>query len=550
MSGDHGDISKILSSLLQRTVRGPSSLPLATVAPITPGLSLPPRVIREQLRKLTTTLIFLFEVNLYKALLAPPNYYLAVVFSRGTLFISNKTEPVFHLWKYRAILSTGKAVELLYTRYGPTDFVSINLGFGELKVENIESAARCISESSAGRSFFLPATGITRVDTFFLKSMQRTWIESGRFLKGVRDNISNEYNVITDLRCILSRIQYKESVPASSNFRLSEPERRPGQYFSRVLSLASPAPSPQTASPPTLFPPADRRPTASLNITAPLQVSSPSEAPDIKYPALTGQQALQCTRCRHCQQTFKFTIEYLYHFAIQPLCLKLMTNGATEDLYNRVTDDIVKNLNVNPNKLVCMKAVERNKSCGSKFSTVLQYCLHIDAHRPNSNELFSCYKCSKLYFTPFSFYRHSCLMTLKPISGVITKDVTGGPSYKNLIKPVRDILLTCPQCRLKFQSISGLVNHLNLSNSTCLAVMTDGLSIYSDRLPSLSLTSLLLSNTNIAEEAVFCEICDEKLDNQVADNCPEQNIYLSLLAAGELLPAPGPPHQAGSGRPV
>ena len=53
-------------------------------------------------------------------------------------FISNKTEPVFHLWKYRAILSTGKAVELLYTRYGPTDFVSINLGFGELKVENIK----------------------------------------------------------------------------------------------------------------------------------------------------------------------------------------------------------------------------------------------------------------------------------------------------------------------------------------------------------------------------------------------------------------------------
>ena len=467
----------ILASLLQQTVRD-ESLELSSRSP------------PDQSRVVSAILVFLSEVNIFGGQMTPPNLYLSIVFDTGTLFLSNKNGTDFHFWKYKSIGWLGQRFDMRFSSSGPSDFVEVSLGSGRLKVEKIESAARSVSEACAGRCFFLPPSGIVRTETFFLGNMRRTWIESGKVLAGLEN--SNKFQVFADMKYILKRTKITKStssslVSSSSTTGGSSSDLRTDSRSSGVTLKF--LPSHQTA------------------------MMSLFSAPDIKYPALTVSQALHCTCCQHCRQTFKFTIEYLYHFALQPQCLKLVTNGASEDLYTRVNANIESNVHINHSKLVCMRTVGERRSCGSKFRTVLQYCLHIDDHRPNSNELFSCYKCSGLYFTPFSFYRHTCLVTLKRVSGVVSKEVVGGASYQNLTKPVRDNLLTCSICRTKFWNISSLVDHLRINKSQCLAKMTRGNNIQDDR---LDLAGLLL--TNISVEPVQCEICEELLDNQVIES--------------------------------
>ena len=225
-------------------------------------------------------------------------------------------------------------------RNGSTDFVKINIGLGDLTVEKVESAQRCITEAS--ESFFLPATGIVKVEDFYLKSTGRRWIVSVEVLCSVQNNINNQHNIMADMRFILGRIMNSSDTPVvavSSSQMVSDGRARPTSTWS------SSGGAPVSVSRSTLL----------------------SSVPDIKYPALTVSQALHCTRCRQCQQTFRFTIEYLYHFAIQTTCY----TGPTDQLYNRVSEDIVKNVEVNPSRLVCMKAMGPGRSCLSKFQSVL-----------------------------------------------------------------------------------------------------------------------------------------------------------------------------------
>ena len=459
-----GDISSILASLLQSS----DSREAAGVAR--------PEV---ETSVFSTRLVFIFDVKLASrdlAGLGPSNPHLAILFDRGTLFTANRALVL--PWKSTATSSLGRSFNMILWRNGPRDFVKINIGLGDLTVEIMGSAERYFTEAS--ESFFLPASGIVKVEDFYLKSSGRPWIVSGEVHSGVQNNISNQHNILADLRFVLGRI----------------------------LNLSDPAVSQ------SLQPSSSNIPRSSGGDEGPVsgavsRTALFSSVPDIRYPALTVSQALHCTRCKQCGQTFRFTIEYLYHFAIQTSCY----SGPTEQLYNRVSEDILKNVVVNPSRLVCMKTVG-GRSCLSKFMSVLQYCLHLDDHCPNSAELFSCYKCSAVFFTPFSFYRHACLMRLKPGPGGGRPGQLRGPAYRMLTKPLRDSVLTCSRCCQTFPTISGLLDHLYPSNSPCLAELTRGLKVRTEG--QLDLATLLLAQSNTRLQPVQCEVCLEVLENQVS----------------------------------
>ena len=468
-----GDISNILASLLQRTASQEVGKDGQTKVQVARGEG------QTRVLSVSTRLIFICDVKISSRDLEPLNPFLALMFDRGTLFTANRSLVL--LWKSTATSSLGRSFNMFLWRNGSTDFVKINIGVGDLTVEKVESAQRCITEGS--ESFFLPASGIVQVEDFHLKSTGRPWIVSGEVLCSVQNNISNQHNIMADMKFVLNRIMNSSDTALSSSQMVSDGRTRPTSSSSCVGAAAP----------------------VSVNRSALL-----SSVPDIKYPALTVSQALHCTRCKKCEQTFRFTIEYLYHFAIQTTCY----TGPTDQLYNRVSEDIVKNVEVNPSRLVCMKAMGAGRSCLSKFQSALQYCLHVDDHRPNSGELFSCYKCSAVFFTPFSFYRHACLMTLKPGSGGGSPGQLRGCEYKMLTRPLRDNILTCSKCCKKFSSISGLVDHLNPSNSACLTQLSRGRKVRTDG--QLDLASLLLAQSNTRLQPVQCEVCMEVLDNQVS----------------------------------
>ena len=302
----NGDISTILARLLQRKDSDEAGE-------------------RAESRVLTTRLIFIFDVKLSSTNLAPLTSYLAIM--QGTLFTAKQSLVL--LWKSKAISCLGRSFIVFSWRNGSTDFVKINIGLGDLVVEKVESAKRCLAEGE-GKSFFLPATGVVMVEDFYLRTTGRPWIVSGEVHGRVQNNISNQHNIIADMRFVLGRIvKISEAAESSSSHIECGDRPRPRPVSSSSVNM---------------------RPSGGGGESRRALLSS---VPDIKYPALTVSQALHCTRCKQCGQTFRFTIEYLYHFAIQTTCY----SGPTEELYNRVSEDIVKNVEVSPHRLVCMKTV-------------------------------------------------------------------------------------------------------------------------------------------------------------------------------------------------
>ena len=161
----NGDISTILARLLQ----GKDSDEAGEVGGAT--------VDRAVSRVLTTRLIFIFDVKLSSTNLGPLTPYLAIMFDQGTLFTANQSLVL--LWKSKAISCLGRSFVVFSWRNGSTDFVKINIGLGDLVVEKVKSAKRCLAEGSEGKSFFLPATGVVMVEDFYLRTTGRPWIVSG-----------------------------------------------------------------------------------------------------------------------------------------------------------------------------------------------------------------------------------------------------------------------------------------------------------------------------------------------------------------------------------
>jgi len=194
-------------------------------------------------------------------------------------------------------------------------------------------------------------------------------------------------------------------------------------------------------------------------------------------------------------------------------------NGKCEKslFYQKISQAISAKVKVPQQKLVCVKNVGVQKTCGFQSKTVLQYCMHNDKHVPDNNEIFPCYFCTGIYFSPFSFYRHKCLVQLKNIQ--TKKSATPNSLFSIYSAIPIDIqikILTCPACSKRYEYISGLLNHLKKTNSKCLNVLTKCYSKYITKDKYFDVAEMISSETKIELTTLACEVCLEEVANQVS----------------------------------
>jgi len=164
-----------------------------------------------------------------------------------------------------------------------------------------------------------------------------------------------------------------------------------------------------------------------------------------------------------------------------------------------------------------VKNVGVQKICGFQSKTVLQYCMHNDKHVPDNNEIFPCYFCAGIYFSPFSFYRHKCLVQLKNIENRKSSTLNSLFSiYSAIPLEMQGKILTCPCCSKKYEYIAGLLNHLKKTNSKCLNLLTKCYSKYITKEKYLDVAEMLSSETGMELVSLQCEVCLEVVPNQVS----------------------------------
>jgi len=452
--------------------------------------------------------------------------YIAVVFDKGTLFVPNSDNSGSE-WRSKSAQKVGHSFDLKLFRTNPArasyDTVELNLNFAIFTIEKPGSAAKVISDVELGSCFYLQATAVVRVDTFFIHDKGRRWILSAELVSDLCESSNS------DIICFLQRSTAVNSEPEPV---VVEPELVvPVNNNSNVLvvpkrdhvqspTVSTPPSSSSSVSPVSVSPaPFLAVPTSAFAAPSGTASSLLTTVPDVKYPALTVIQSLHCTNCPNCKRKFKYTIEYLFHFVFQKSCQRALVNGKCEKslFYQKISQAISSKVQVPQQKLVCVKNVGVQKICGFQSKTVLQYCMHNDKHVPDNNEIFPCYFCAGIYFSPFSFYRHKCLVQLKNIENKNSATLNSLFSiYSAIPQHMQNQILTCPSCSKKYDYIAGLLNHLKKTNSKCLNLLTKCYSKYITKEKYLDVAEMLSSETGMELVSVQCEVCLEVVANQVS----------------------------------
>ena len=484
-------------------------LPQARVAPITPPIvpntanqPKPPTIPAEGHPRLEKARFQgLFAVSLSTANLDLLSY-VAVVMDKGTLLVpSNEAEPLLN-----GNLELGKRFNLKLLRHDPDrvsfDRVELNLGVKKYCVEKPGSAAKVVNQLNEKPSFYLQATAVVRVDSFLVRERQRRWVVVAKLLSegfwagGVQDWRNQSPEVWKeqcelvhhpDLKCFLQRCNKSTAVPPASGLTPSLPT------------------SPSVAS----------SSIASISL-----ISTPT-VPDIRYPALSINQALSCTLCINCKRKFKYAIEFLFHFTFKKTCLRVVLKRRSDKslFFEKLNQTIQSKVLVPESSLCCLKSVgmgTESRVCGFRSTSVLQYCMHSDKHVPDSGELFACCLCTGLFFTPFSIYRHKCFVRLELKDGKVLRPNQLFSVYAAVSSKTLDLLLACPSCGKRYDYISGLLNHLKKSNSRCLAALSCNYTKFLTPERNLSLSKLFLSKFGLVEVPTQCEVCQEMLISELA----------------------------------
>jgi len=441
--------------------------------------------------------------------------YIAVVFDKGTLFVPN-TDNSGSQWRTKSAKKVGHTFDLKLFRTNPArasyDTVELNLNFAIFTVEKPGSAAKVISDVELGSCFYLQATAVVRVDTFFIHDKGQRWIMSAELVSDLCESTNS------DILCFLQR----SSIINQSEETARDPIADEEELTPPTLPVTHP---PLIMKPKTSTP---ARSPLSLTTVPSLSLSTTSVAPsstlltsvqDAKYPALTVLQSMHCTNCANCKKKFKYTIEYLFHFVFQKSCQRALVNGKCEKslFYQKIQQAIAAKVKVPQHKLVCVKNVGVQKTCGFQSKTVLQYCMHNDKHVPDNNEIFPCYFCAGIYFSPFSFYRHKCLVQLKNIQGKKSSTQNSLFSiYSAIPLETQTKILTCPACSKRYEYISGLLNHLKKTNSKCLNLLTKCYSKYITKDKYFDVAEMISSESHVELTPLTCEVCLEEVANQVS----------------------------------
>jgi len=460
--------------------------------------------------------------------------YIAIVFDKGTLFVPNSDNSGSE-WRSKASQKVGHSFDLKLFRTNPArasyDTVELNLSFAIFTIEKPGSAAKVISDVELGSCFYLQATAVVRVDTFFIHDKGRRWILSAELVSDLCDSTNS------DILCFLQRstvVQQDSFIEESIEESIvEEPELIPvpaiqpstlpsvmllPKLVEVELPNISARPSVSSVNVPVLSAPSLSLP-ASPIISKPTASSLLTSVQDVKYPALTVLQSLHCTNCPNCKRKFKYTIEYLFHFVFQKSCQRALVNGKCEKalFYQKISQAISSKVKVPQQKLVCVKNVGVQKTCGFQSKTVLQYCMHNDKHVPDNNEIFPCYFCAGIYFSPFSFYRHKCLVQLKNIQNRKSSTPNSLFSiYSAIPLEVQTKILTCPSCSKRYEYIAGLLNHLKKTNSKCLNLLTKCYSKYITKDKYFDVAEMISSESKIEMVSLQCEVCLEVVANQVS----------------------------------
>eukprot|EP00092_Neocalanus_flemingeri_P039164 GFUD01042626.1.p1 GENE.GFUD01042626.1~~GFUD01042626.1.p1 ORF type:complete len:1187 (+),score=280.23 GFUD01042626.1:76-3636(+) len=513
-------------------------LPQARIAPSTPPLCSPTgsdsqeqsaqaQVARNpcQPRHDQTKLLGVFNTKVSTPSLSSKPY-IAVVFDKGTLFVPN-TDNSGSEWRSKSAQKVGHSFDLKLFRTNPArasyDTVELNLNFAIFTIEKPGSAAKVISDVQLGSCFYLQATAVVRVDTFFIHDKGRRWILSAELVSDICESTNS------DILCFLQRSNQIRSESVSEEPELVVPVTRPSVSPNVIIvpkpakssNISAPSSSSSSSSGSLSSAPVRAIPTSSFMSSAPNTTASSllTTVPDVKYPALTVLQSLHCTNCPNCKRKFKYTIEYLFHFVFQKSCQRALVNGKCEKslFYQKISQAISSKVQVPHQKLVCVKNVGVQKICGFQSKTVLQYCMHNDKHVPDNNEIFPCYFCAGIYFSPFSFYRHKCLVQLKNIENRKSSSLNSLFSiYSAIPLEMQSQILTCPSCSKKYEYVAGLLNHLKKTNSKCLNLLTKCYSKYITKEKYLDVAEMISSETDLELVSLQCEVCLEVVANQVS----------------------------------
>jgi len=441
--------------------------------------------------------------------------YIAVVFDKGTLFVPN-TDNSGSQWRTKCAKKVGHTFDLKLFRTNPArasyDTVELNLNFAIFTIEKPGSAAKVISDVELGNCFYLQATAVVRVDTFFIHDKGERWIMSAELVSDLCESTNS------DILCFLQRSSINNQSEETARDPIADEEELipPTLPVTHPPVIMMPKPSTPARSPLTLT----SVPSLSLTTTSVTQsLSLLTSVQDAKYPALTALQSMHCTNCANCKKKFKYTIEYLFHFVFQKSCQRALVNGKCEKslFYQKISQAISAKVKVPPHKLVCVKNVGVQKTCGFQSKSVLQYCMHNDKHVPDNNEIFPCYFCAGIYFSPFSFYRHKCLVQLKNIQGKKSSTQNSLFSiYSAIPLETQTKILTCPACSKRYEYISGLLNHLKKTNSKCLNLLTKCYSKYITKDKYFDVAEMISSESSVELTPLACEVCLEEVANQVS----------------------------------
>jgi len=150
--------------------------------------------------------------------------YITVVFDKGTLFVPN-TGNSGSQWRTKSAKKVGHTFDLKLFRTNPArasyDTVELNLNFAIFTIEKPGSAAKVISDVELGSCFYLQATAVVRVDTFFIHDKGRRWILSAELVSDLCESTNS------DILCFLQRSNIINQPEQQQDQDDEEPELNP-----------------------------------------------------------------------------------------------------------------------------------------------------------------------------------------------------------------------------------------------------------------------------------------------------------------------------------
>lgn len=246
---------------------------------------------------------------------------------------------------------------------------------------------------------------------------------------------------------------------------------------------------------------------------------------DNQYGALTQRQLDVCTSCSICRKEFKYVMDHLYHFNLNPKCRAELHNSVFKDMPGTFYANYVKYIS---GLCDASSHIKFNCTlCDTVLDGPMQYGIHRDQHRPLMFDLKLCPFCSVIFRTPHGFLRHSCIklwdvtklykelcnsrMSLnRRANGEVFK------IYSELSEIEKDSLIRCPHCLKSFYYISGLMAHLK-SEASCMGELEAAtISLpQSNQIDQIDFGTYLLQKMSIKSRSIKCEDCTLVCKDQI-----------------------------------